>query len=234
MNKYLVFVILWLGYFTASISRKSLSTGNTELLAEFHFEKTDLGMLSTGFAFTFTGAKILSGIVVDQTSASRLFAGGLAVVCVCMLGFAGSTSLGMMFVLWTVLGVTQGMAWPPVARLLTAWFEKQERGTWWAATSMSQNVANASMFFLGPWLVAHYGWRSTMLLPGALAAAIALLALVFVRDSPAQDPTAPRASGSESPAARMQQQEQRASEAGPQQKAPTALENFRHVFSQPP
>mmetsp|Transcript_12536 Transcript_12536/g.37655 ORF Transcript_12536/g.37655 Transcript_12536/m.37655 type:complete len:323 (-) Transcript_12536:500-1468(-) len=76
------------------------------------------------------------------------------------------------------------MGAPACARILTSWFPTKERGTWWGFWTASNNIGGFAAPLVAGGAANAMGWRWGMYAPGIIAAAIAVLLLVTIKDDP--------------------------------------------------
>lgn len=155
-------------YICSSWNASSMFACDVNYVKEFNIKKEDIGALGSTFAISYSISKLVGGIVADfryffkiilcikvLSSTKYLFGFGLLFAGISNIGFGlvQSDQFAYLGIAWFLNGLCQGVAFSPsmrkyvpafnlciVARLLTVWFRKEERGTWWAAVSTSQAV----------------------------------------------------------------------------------------------
>jgi OPA family glycerol-3-phosphate transporter-like MFS transporter/OPA family sugar phosphate sensor protein UhpC-like MFS transporter len=100
----------------------------------------------------------------------------------------GCSSLSILFaVFWVLNGWTQGMGFPPCAKMLTHWIHPRELATKMSAWNTSHSFGAVLALGLCSYLLhIGLGWRWCFIVPGALAALIAVFCFFCVKDSPAE------------------------------------------------
>lgn len=76
------------------------------------------------------------------------------------------------------------LGWPPCARLLTHWYSKSERGSWWSLCSTSHNVGGFLIPILAGVCAQYFGWRYAMFIPGVLCILVGFFLMNRLRDTP--------------------------------------------------
>ncbi len=163
-----VMVTMFVGYMFYYFTRKGFIFVMPGIMQELHLDKSQVGMVGTIYALVYGLSKFFNGILSDQSN-PRYFM-GLGLICTGILnicvGF--SSSLFFLALFWGLNGWFQGCGWPPCVRLLTHWYSRSERGSWWSSVSVSQNVGA----FLIPWIVGgvqqFFGWRTGICTPGII------------------------------------------------------------------
>lgn len=176
---------IFIGYAFYYFTRKSFTFAMPGLIADLHFNKSDLGMLGSIFSIAYGVSKFSSGIISDRTTPRYFMAIGLIVTGVLNICFGFSSSLLMFCLFWGLNGWFQGFGAPPCSRFLTQWYSQSERGSWWSTWSVSHNVGS----FLIPWIVGfcleyHLGWRYAMYIPGTICIFGGFFLINRLRDTP--------------------------------------------------
>ncbi|WP_201748570.1 RDD family protein, partial [Escherichia coli] len=69
---------------------------------------------------------------------------------------------------WILNAFFQGWGWPPCSKILTSWYSRSERGSWWAIWNTSHNVGGALIPLLVGFISLHFSWRYGMIIPGII------------------------------------------------------------------
>ena len=100
------------------------------------------------------------------------------------IAFGFCSSIFWFAVFWGLNGWFQGMGWPPSAKILTHWFSKSERGTWWAIWSTAHSVGGFLIPIIASICAQKYGWQYAMHVPGFLCILMGFLLIYGMRDTP--------------------------------------------------
>ena len=179
-----ILMTIWLGYALFYFTRKSFNAAAPEILASGVMTRTDIGLLATLFYITYGLSKFFSGIVSDRSNARYFMGVGLIATGVVNILFGFSTSLWAFALLWALNAFFQGWGAPVCARLLTAWYSRNERGGWWAIWNTAHNVGGALIPMVVGAAALHYGWRAGMMIAGGLAIVAGLFLCWRLRDRP--------------------------------------------------
>jgi len=179
-----IFYSLLIGYTLYYFARRSFVFAMPGIIADLHFDKGQLGMLSSILAISYGLSKFVSGVLADQSNPRYFMALGLFLTGLCNIFFGLSSSLWMFMIIWGVNGFFQGFGWPACARSLTNWYSHSERGTWWSCVNIAHNLGA----FITPWIVGlslqHLNWRAGMYIPGIVCLLGAFFIVNRMRDSP--------------------------------------------------
>ncbi|MFD0941255.1 glycerol-3-phosphate transporter [Pedobacter boryungensis] len=183
-----VFLGIFLGYAGYYFVRKNFSLVMPNL-KEQGFDESDLGLALSGVSIAYGLSKFLMGNISDRSNARYFMVAGLILSALTMivmgtLPFATS-SITVMFVLLFLNGWFQGMGWPPSGRVMVHWFSIKERGRWMSIWNLAHNVGGALAPQLTLLALILFGtWQSKLFLPGIASVIIALIAFIFIRDTP--------------------------------------------------
>jgi OPA family sugar phosphate sensor protein UhpC-like MFS transporter len=161
-----ILMTIWLGYALFYFTRKSFNAAAPEILASGVMTRTDIGLLATLFYITYGLSKFFSGIVSDRSNALLY---GRRADCH-RRGKYPVRLLHLAVGLCPAVGAErffQGWGAPVCARLLTAWYSRNERGGWWAIWNTAHNVGGALIPMVVGAAALHYGWRAGMMIAGA-------------------------------------------------------------------
>ncbi|MEK7858242.1 MAG: MFS transporter [Elusimicrobiota bacterium] len=176
--------VFW-GYAGFYLVRKNFSLAKPYLIKELHLTTGDVGLIATALSVAYGVSKFAMGSVSDRSNPRTFMATGLIVSGLINILFGTLTSLWAMVFWWFLNGWFQGMGWSPCARTLTHWFSDRERGTMFAVWNTAHNVGGGIVGPIGSLAMLAFGsWACLLYVPGALAVALGLLLLVFLRDTP--------------------------------------------------
>ena len=175
---------MMLGYALFYFVRKNFSMAMPIFLKDLGYTKTDLGIVLSLFSIVYGVAKFVNGILADRANPRYFMAIGLILSALMNVCFGLSSSLVTFGLFWVLNGWFQGMGWPPCARMLTHWYSPTELGTKWGIWNASHQIGGAGILALAGYLGEHFGWRYAFFVPALLAAAVGLILMERLRDTP--------------------------------------------------
>ncbi|MEG0287569.1 MAG: MFS transporter [Victivallaceae bacterium] len=179
-----IFYSMFIGYIFYYFTRKSFTFAMPALINDLGFSKAQLGLLGSILYISYGISKFVSGIASDQSNPRFFMSLGLIITGLTNIFFGLSSSLLLFSVFWGINGWFQGWGWPPCARLLTHWYSRSERGTWWSVWSTSHNIGGFLIPILMAYLVKYFDWRWAMAIPGLSCIVMGLLLMNRLRDTP--------------------------------------------------
>jgi len=185
-----VFAGIFLGYAAYYLVRNNLALAIPDILKEYpQYSKASLGMALTGSSIAYGVSKFLMGSVSDRSNPKYFLPLGLlmsaAIIAACGLVKGIYASLAILVLLQTLNGWVQGMGWPPCGKTMVHWFSTKERGVVVSVWNTAHNVGGALVANLAVVGVLLFSdWGAKFYFNAMVAAAVALVAFVLLRDTP--------------------------------------------------
>lgn len=169
------------------LTRKNLSMAQPSMLEEGVVSTYALGTIMTVHGVLYGVSRFVNGFWADRLNGRVFMAIGLA-LSAAMNFFFGCTSLAVLFgVFWIVNAWTQGMGFPPCAKMLTHWIHPKELATKMSIWNTSHSFGAVMALGLCSLLFAlGFGWRWCFYVPAALAGLAAVFCFFCVKDSPTE------------------------------------------------
>jgi OPA family glycerol-3-phosphate transporter-like MFS transporter/OPA family sugar phosphate sensor protein UhpC-like MFS transporter len=112
---------------------------------------------------------------------------GIALSALMNLFFGWSSVTILFCVFWVINGWTQGMGFPPCAKMLTHWIHPKELATKMSIWNTSHSFGAVMALGLCSLLLSlGYTWRSCFVVPAVLAGLVAIFCFFCVKDSPSE------------------------------------------------
>lgn len=170
------------------ITRKNLSMAQPGMLEEGVITKETIGTILTIHGVLYGISRFANGFWADKLNGRVFMTIGLALSAIANLLFGCSSVTILFAAFWILNGWTQGMGFPPCAKMLTHWIHPKELATKMSIWNTSHSFGSALALGLCSLLFAiGFGWRWCFYVPAALAALAAVFCFFFVKDGPAED-----------------------------------------------
>jgi sugar phosphate permease len=156
--------------------------------AGLHLDNTQAGALATANLTAYLALAVIGGALASHVGPRIVITVGLAVAAVGMLLTGLTDSFGAALGWRALTGAGSGASNVPVMALLAAWFARSRRGL---AAGIGVTGSSLALIVLGPsvpHLLAEHGengWRVSWFVFAGATLALAMLALVVLRDRPA-------------------------------------------------
>ena len=185
-----VFTGIFVGYAAFYLVRNNFALALPSILkAHPEFTKVQLGWAMTSLSVAYGISKFIMGSVSDRSNPRWFMAFGLLLTSGVTFAFgtvpAIYDSLALIIALQALNGWFNGMGWPPCGKTMVHWWSTKERGKIVAAWNAAHNVGGALVAVLATWAVVRFGdWGATFYFNAAIAAGVAGLILLLLRDTP--------------------------------------------------
>lgn len=179
-----IFYSMYLGYVFYYFSRKSLVFAMPLMIEHLGMSKAQLGILTSLMGISYGCSKFVSGVLSDKANPRFFMALGLIVTGCLNICFGMSSTILWFAIFWALNGWFQACGWPPCSKLLSHWYSRSERGTWWSLWSTSHNVWAALLPTIAVWSATYFGWRYTMFVPGIICIVAGFFLFNRLRDTP--------------------------------------------------
>lgn len=179
-----IFTSIFTGYASFYLTRNSFTYVAPVMREALGFSLEQLGIIVSVFPLAYGFSKLLAGILSDRFSTRVFMSVGLAITGVINIIFGFQTSLYAFIPLWLANGFFQAAGAPPCAKLLTQWYSRSERGTWWGFWNTSHNTGGFLIPLLAGYCARAFGWQYGMIVPGIVSIVMGLILFNRLRDGP--------------------------------------------------
>lgn len=189
-----LFYSLYIGYVVSYIGRKNLSVAMPGISKSFNLANTDLGVLLGTFYVTYGVGKFINGMIADKANVRTFFSTALIMAAISLFCFAISASFSFISIsallflfsfFWGANGWFQSMTFPPIAKSLTFWYAKKDRGIKWSLISTSHQIGVLASTVITVFAVKHLGgWQAAFYVPGLITLLTGLWMFNRLRDKP--------------------------------------------------
>lgn len=172
------------------------------LAEDLHISFEKIGWVSFSMLMGYAVGQFINGNLADRFSPRVMIplGGLLSVLTNVAISFSGSFPL--ILILWTCNGFFQSMAWAPGSKLITNWWNKNERGMALGFYTMAAGGSSVVTYFLSILLVQQkQDWQILFRVPVLFLLAALIIFYVVARSKPSDagytDIIAPPAAGTE-------------------------------------
>jgi predicted MFS family arabinose efflux permease len=174
--RWYVLAILTIAQTCHGIDRAVIGLVLHPLGKEFALSGAQLGILAgLAYGVPFAIAAIPFGLAVDRYNRKKLMTGALAVWSAATALCGAATGFWTLMAGRAAVGVAESGGSPTGMSVLSDYFDERKRATAIGIWYLSSGVGTALAFFVGGWIVEHYGWRWAFLaagIPGLLLAPV--------------------------------------------------------------
>ena len=169
------------------LTRKNLSMAQPGMLEEGVISTYALGTIMTVHGVLYGCSRFVNGFWADRLNGRVFMTLGLALSAAMNFCFGCSSWTLLFAAFWIVNGFTQGMGFPPCAKMLTHWIHPDELATKMSIWNTSHSFGAVMALGLCSLLLGlGFNWRWCFWVPAVLAGFAAVFTFFFVKDSPTE------------------------------------------------
>lgn len=179
--RWVVVALLFVGTSIVYVDRANLSAAAPQLKTDFHLSSTQLGLVLSGFFWTYAVFQLISGWFVDKVGVRASFAGAAILWSIFTAATALARGFSSLMGLRLLLGIGESPAYPSNAKAVREWMPKQERGLATGIFDSGSRVGTALSLPIVVALLAVVGWRGSFVVTGLLGIVWAAVWWLFYR-----------------------------------------------------
>lgn len=169
------------------LTRKNLSMAMPGMLEEKVISTYAVGTMLSLHGILYGLSRFVNGFWADRLNGRIFMTVGLALSALMNFCF-GCSSVSLLFaIFWVLNGWTQGMGFPPCAKMLTHWIHPKELATKMSIWNTSHSFGAVMALGLCSLLLGlGFGWRWCFYVPAVMAGVVAVFCFFKVKDSPTE------------------------------------------------
>jgi len=183
-RRFVVMTLLFVTVVINYLDRSNMSVAAPALVAAFHLDPVQLGLVFSAFGWTYTPFQLPGGWLVDRVHPRVLYPVTIMLWSLATLTLGLATGLLSLIVLRMAVGLFEVPTFLINNRIATTWFGEKERATCIAVYTAAESVGLAFMTPLLFWLKVAFGWPSVFFFTGALGLVWACIFFRGYRDPP--------------------------------------------------
>jgi len=157
------------------------------LARTFDATGSQLGLLHASFFYIYAPLQLPAGLVVDRYGPRSVGATGLVVLTAGVVWFARSETLLAAFLARAVVGFGGSVLYIATLRFCANWFRPDEYATMTGYTVAAAGAGGILATTPLALAIDRIGWRTAILVTGAITGVLAVAVATAVRDRPARD-----------------------------------------------
>lgn len=180
-----ILISIFLSYAIFYLTRKNFAAAMPEVISHTSLTAADFGLMSTLYYILYGSMKFAGGVIVDKVNPRVMTGPALIFVGIINIAFGFSNSTSAFIGLYCLNAIVQGTSFPPMAKIMSEWFSKNERGRWWAVVEAAHNVGGAVAPLLTAYAITLSGqWQMGFFVPGGISLVMGFIALFTIHDRP--------------------------------------------------
>lgn len=167
------------------VCRLSFNVAKPALVNNNFLTPTELGVIGSAIFITYAVGKFVNSAVADHSNIVRYLSVGLFFSALCNFAMGMTTSAIFLTIIWGFNGWVQSMGVGPCVVALSRWYDDKERGSYYGFWSVAHNVGEGITFVVTAAIITTFGWRFGFSFAGIMGLLGVLVAIMFMKDSPA-------------------------------------------------
>jgi AAHS family 4-hydroxybenzoate transporter-like MFS transporter len=153
------------------------------ILQEWHASRASFGLVMSAAPIGLVLGALVAGPASDRYGRKTVLTISVFLFGLFTIGTAFTQDLAGMAALRLLTGLGLGAAMPNSTTLLSEYVPQRSRSVLIAVMFTGFNLGSGTVGFVAAWLIPHYGWRSVLLVGGALPLLLVPLLLVLLPES---------------------------------------------------
>lgn len=186
--RWVIMVLAWVIIVVNYMDRTAIAYAAASIKNEFHINDAQLGGILSAFGIGYAVMTLGGGIFVDLWGARKVWSGAAIAWSAMTAAMAIAAGYWPMFLVRTMLGITEGPCFPALTRVVTDWVPVSERGR---STAFGLTAVPLASVIGAPTitaLIATFGWKAMFCLLACLGIGWAFIWYAAYRDYPENSP----------------------------------------------
>lgn len=146
-------------YLVSYITRINYGAVISEIVKAEGILKSQASLALTASAVTYGAGQLVSGFLGDRFNPKKLIFGGLLTTMITNLLLPCCADTYQMTAVWAVNGFAQAFMWPPLVRIMTKVFERDDYNTACMIVSCAASVGTILVYAVSPVCIYFVGWK---------------------------------------------------------------------------
>jgi len=164
--RWLIVLLLLVSVGINYVDRGSLSVAAPILTKEFDLQPDQMGLLFSGFFWSYAVFQLVSGWLVDRYDVKWVYTVGFCVWSLAMAGTGLVGSFAGLFAARVILGIGESVGYPAISQIVVRQFAQHERGMPNALIDVGTKIGPALSTMIGGLVVSRFGWRALFIAMG--------------------------------------------------------------------
>ena len=186
-RKWVVWGVMIIAYMLVFFHRYSMGSMGDFIMKEFHTTAAVVGMVGAMYSWAYMLMQLPTGMLADSIGPRYTAASGMFVTFIGSLIFAYAPNIHMLMLGRFIIGIGVSVIFISTLRIQASWFLPTEFTRMSGLTvfmgKIGALIAESPLVIM----IVKYGWRKTSAIIGGISLILAILILIFVRNSPTSD-----------------------------------------------
>ena len=162
-------------YFVSYITRINYAAVISEMVSAEGISKSLASLALTASAVTYGIGQLVSGFLGDRIEPKKVIFTGLCITIAMNFSIPFCKSPYQMTAAWAVNGMAQAFMWPPLVKLMSTFFSRDDYQKSCVIVSWGSSFGTIMVYLMSPVCIYLAGWRAIFFLSGAAAIIMAVV-----------------------------------------------------------
>lgn len=167
--------LCFLVYFASYVTRINFGAIVAEIVSTEGLLKTSVSFVITAGFISYGLGQLISGIIGDIIDPKKMIFWGLISTSVFNFSIPFFKSVIPMAVIWTLNGFAQSAMWPPLVRVMSTYFSKDEFRKNCITVSVASSAGTISVYLFAPVIIHFFNWKMVLVASGVVSLVIAFI-----------------------------------------------------------
>jgi sugar phosphate permease len=186
--RWYVLLLISLMYMITYMDRSNISIAAPAIAKEFGFNKTEVALFFSAFAWAYAAGQVPGGWLADFFGPKRVLLAIVPFWSLMTAATAWASGATSFFVVRFIFGLGEAGAFPTASRAMQLWFPKSERGFVQGMTHCFSRLAIAITPLVAVVIMNAWGWRWIFYIFALLGILWSLVFFYFYRNRPEDEP----------------------------------------------
>ncbi|WP_233164676.1 MFS transporter [Pedobacter sp. ASV28] len=184
-NKWTMLLLTMVCYLFFYTGRHNFGWAAPGLSAELKLSYSFVGWISFAMLIGYALGQLINGNLADKFSPRFMVIIGAYLSIATNIAISFSNNAYVILCLWGINGYFQSMAWAPGGKIISNWWNQEERGKAFGFYTMSAGLSSVITYTLSIVLLQQgYEWRMLFRLPVLFLLVASTLFFLFIKDKP--------------------------------------------------
>jgi OPA family glycerol-3-phosphate transporter-like MFS transporter len=184
-NKWTMLLLTMVCYLFFYTGRHNFGWAVAGLSAELKVSYGFIGWISFAMLIGYALGQLINGNLADRFSPKIMVLTGAYLSIATNVAISFSSNAYVILFLWGINGYFQSLAWAPGGKIISNWWNKDERGKAFGFYTMSAGLSSVITYTLSIFLLQQgYEWRMLFRLPVLCLLVTATIFFLFIKDKP--------------------------------------------------
>jgi sugar phosphate permease len=174
-------------YLAGFYHRVSPAVMTDELMQAFGVGAKGLGVLSGFYFYFYVAMQIPTGVLVDSWGARKLLISGSVAAAIGAFLFGTASNFALACAGRAIIGGATAVGWLVLLKLATHWFPAKRFAMLAGLGLFFGNIGALTAQVPLRLAIQNFGWRPVIFVSAGVVLGVGLLAMLFVKDDPAED-----------------------------------------------